>query len=121
MGIANRTGGYDEAIVTFLEPLTGACGAVLAAIQADVQQLAVETELRETVGRLNAAERHAHLGSWEADLATGDMIASDEALDIFGQPPGAKVTRNMFFDALLDEDRDQVKTTVEFDHRERAA
>ena len=113
MGIANRAGGYNEEIVTFLEPLTGACGAVLAAIQADVQQLAVEAELRETVARLNAAERHAHLGSWEANLATGQMIASDEALDIFGQPPGSNVTRNMFFDALLEEDRDQVKTTVE--------
>jgi PAS domain S-box-containing protein len=113
MGIANRAGGYDEAIVTFLEPLTGACGAVIAAIQADAQQAAVEAELRATVGRLNAAERHAHLGSWEADVATGEMIISDEALDIFGQPPGAKVTRSLFFDSLLDEDREQIMATVE--------
>jgi PAS domain S-box-containing protein len=113
MGIANRVGGYDEAIVGFLEPLTGACGAVIAAIQADMQQAAVEVELRQIVGRLNAAERHAHLGSWEADVATGEMIASDEALDIFGQPSGVKVTRNMFFDALLEEDREQIKALVE--------
>jgi PAS domain S-box-containing protein len=113
MGIANRPGGYDEKIVAFLEPLTGACGAVLAAIQADAQQAAVEAELRATVERLNAAERHAHLGSWEADLATGDMIASDETLEIFGQPEGAPVSRKMFFDALLEEDREQIKATVE--------
>jgi PAS domain S-box-containing protein len=113
MGIANRAGGYDDAMVAFLEPLTGACGAVLAAIQADTQQAVVEAELRATVGRLNAAERHAHLGSWEADIATGEMIASDEALDIFGQPPGTKVTRNMFFDALLEEDREQINTAIE--------
>jgi len=112
MGIANRPGGYDEAIVTFLEPLTGACGAVIAAIQADAQQAIVEAELRATVGRLNAAERHAQLGSWEVDVATGDMIASDEALDIFGQPSGSRVTRNMFFDALLEEDREQIKVMV---------
>jgi PAS domain S-box-containing protein len=113
MGVANRDGGYDEAIVSFLEPLTGACGAVLAAIQADAQQATVEAELRATVGRLNAAERHAHLGSWEADVATGEMIASDEALDVFGQPPGSQVTRKMFFDALLEEDREQIEATVE--------
>ena len=113
MGVANRAGGYDEAIVTFLEPLTGACGAVIAAIQADVQQAVVETELRATVERLNAAERHAHLGSWEVDLSTGAMIASDEALNIFGHPPGASVTRRMFFNALLDEDREQVKASID--------
>ena len=113
MGVANRPGGYDETIVGFLEPLTGACGSVIAAVQADAQQAAVEAELRATVGRLNAAERHAHLGSWEADLATDEMIASDEALDIFGQPADTPVTRQMFFDALLEEDREQIKATVE--------
>jgi PAS domain S-box-containing protein len=113
MGVANCPGGYDEAIVSFLEPLTNACGSVIAAIQADAQQAAAEAELRATVGRLNAAERHAHLGSWEADLATDEMIASDEALDIFGQPAGARVTRRMFFDALLEEDREQIKATVD--------
>ena len=113
MGVANRPGGYDEAIVSFLEPLTNACGSVIAAIQADAQQAAVEAELRATVGRLNAAERHAHLGSWEADIATDEMIASDEALDIFGHPPGVRVTRRMFFDALLEEDRQQIKATVD--------
>ncbi|HJR22043.1 MAG TPA: PAS domain-containing protein, partial [Dongiaceae bacterium] len=113
MGVANRPGGYDEAIVRFLEPLTNTCGSVIAAIQADAQQAAVEAELRATVGRLNAAERHAHLGSWEADIATDEMIASDEALDIFGHPPGVGVTRKMFFDALLEEDRQQIKATVD--------
>ncbi len=113
MGVANRPGGYDEAIVRFLEPLTNSCGAVIAAIQADAQQAAVEAELRATVERLNAAERHAHLGSWEADVATDEMIASDEALDIFGQPPGVRVTRKMFFDALLEEDREQIKATID--------
>ena len=96
MGVANRPGGYDAEIVEFLEPLSGACGAVVGAIQADFQQAAAEAELRETIERLNSAERHAHLGSWEADLATGDVIASDEAMDIFGHPPGAKVTRDVF-------------------------
>ena len=113
MGVANRAGGYDETIVSFLEPLAGACGAVIAAIRADAQQASAEAELRATVGRLNAAERHARLGSWEVDVATGDMIASEEALDIFGHPPGARVTRKMFFDALLDEDREQIKATVD--------
>lgn len=112
-GVANRPGGYNDAIVAFLEPLTGACGAVMAAIQADIERTAVEAELRATVERLNAAERNAHLGSWEADVATGEMVASDEALDIFGQAPGTPITRNMFYDALLAEDREQVKATVE--------
>ena len=113
MGVANRPGGYDDAIVAFLEPLTGACGAVIGAIRADAQQAAVESELRATVGRLKAAERHAHLGSWEVDLSTDEMFASDEALDIFGHPLDRPVTRNMFFSSLLDEDREQITAMVE--------
>ena len=113
MGVANREGGYGEDIVGLLEPLTGACGAVIAAIQADMQQAAAEAQLRETIGRLNAAEQHAHLGSWEADLATGEMIASNEALDIFGQPVGRKLTRDMFFASLEEEDRQRVTATVD--------
>jgi PAS domain S-box-containing protein len=113
MGVANRRGGYDEVIVSALEPLNNACGSVIAAIKADAQQVSVEAELRAIVGRLNGAERHAHLGSWEVDVATDEMIASDEALDIFGQPAGAPVTRKMFLDALLEEDRDQIKATVD--------
>ncbi|HEY1382137.1 MAG TPA: PAS domain-containing protein [Dongiaceae bacterium] len=113
MGVANREGGYSEEIVTFLEPLAGACGSVIAAIQADMQQAAAEVQLRKTVARLNDAERHAHLGSWEANLATGEMIASDEALDIFGQRADVKLTRDMFFATLLDEDREHVKATLE--------
>jgi PAS domain S-box-containing protein len=113
MGVANRRGGYDEVIVSALEPLNNACGSVIAAIQADAQQVSVEAELRAIVGRLNGAERHAHVGSWEVDVATDEMIASDEALDIFGQPAGAPVTRKMFLDALLEEDRDQIKATVD--------
>ncbi|HSE74907.1 MAG TPA: PAS domain-containing protein [Dongiaceae bacterium] len=113
MGVANRPGGYDEAIVTFLEPLAGACGSVIAAIRADAQQASAESELRETVNRLNAAERHAHLGSWEADLATGEMIVSDAMLAIFAQPSGTRLTRDAFFASLAEGDRERVRTAVE--------
>ncbi|HET6619746.1 MAG TPA: PAS domain-containing protein [Dongiaceae bacterium] len=113
MGVANRPGGYDEAIVAFLEPLAGACGSVIAAIRADAQQAGVEAALRETVNRLNAAERHAHLGSWEADLASGEMIVSDAMLAIFAQPPGTRLTREVFFASLAEEDRERVRTAVE--------
>jgi PAS domain S-box-containing protein len=121
MGIANRPGGYDDEIVEFLEPLSGACGAVIGAIQADSQQAGAETELRETIARLNSAERHAHLGSWEADLATGDVIASDEAMDIFGHPLGTKVSRDMFLGALLESDRTRVLAEIESHHTHGAS
>jgi PAS domain S-box-containing protein len=113
MGVANREGGYDDTIVQFLEPLTGACGAVIAAIQADAQQAAVEDELRQTVSRLNAAERHAHLGSWEADISTGELIMSDEMLEIFGQPSDTVLTLDAFFAILADDDRERVRITTE--------
>jgi PAS domain S-box-containing protein len=71
LGLANRPGGYDQAVVDFLEPFAGACGAVLAAIQADAEQARVGAELRLTDERLQTTLESTGVGPWEWDLLTG--------------------------------------------------
>jgi two-component system, cell cycle sensor histidine kinase and response regulator CckA len=47
-------------------------------------RLAAEQQLRESEARLLRAQKVAHAGSWEVDLATGSLWASEEAFRIYG-------------------------------------
>ncbi len=50
----------------------------------------IQQELRESERRLKEAERIAHVGYWDRDLAAGRINLSDEAYRIFGLPPEAR-------------------------------
>jgi diguanylate cyclase (GGDEF)-like protein/PAS domain S-box-containing protein len=70
---------------------------------------AVEAE-RE---RLAEAQRIAHLGSWEQDLATGEVTWSDELCRLLGFQPGEVVpTLDLFLDVVHPDDRDSVTSTI---------
>ncbi|WP_414753493.1 PAS domain S-box protein [Anabaena sp. CCY 9910] len=51
------------------------------------QQKQIEAQLRKNTSTLAAAQRIAHLGSWELDLSTHNLIWSQEVFRIFGRPP----------------------------------
>jgi len=87
IGLANRPGGYDEKIVDFLEPLTGACGAVMAAIQADSEQLRVTQELRRSDERLQLTLESTGVGPWAWDLRTSSFHVDATMLRRLGYEP----------------------------------
>jgi PAS domain S-box-containing protein len=47
-----------------------------------------EEKLKRSEARLAEAQRVAHVGSWEWDVATNEMIWSDEQCRLFGYPAG---------------------------------
>ncbi len=53
------------------------------------KRLAAEDALRRSERNLAEAQRVAHIGSWEWDLATGAALRSDELHRIYGVEPGA--------------------------------
>ncbi|MDD5296436.1 MAG: PAS domain S-box protein [Rhodocyclaceae bacterium] len=59
-----------------------------------------EQALREAAENLARAQAIAHLGSWRLNLATDELIWSDETARIFGLPPDMAVTRH-FWDPFL--------------------
>src|SRR5205085_621603 len=68
---------------------------------------------------LAAAQRIAHLGSWELDLKNSENVNanelrwSDETCRIFGyEPRQVPVTNELFFQAVHPEDRQRVATAV---------
>ncbi len=78
------------------------------------------TGLRRTEQRLAESERYleraqvlAHVGTWDADLATMTATFSDEMLRIFGRPPGGPaVTYSEFIAAIHPDDRPAVEQTI---------
>ena len=64
---------------------------------------------REVAAReaLDEAQRIAHLGSWQLDLATGQVEASDEMYRLYGLVPGAeRLTRQRLMALTHPDDRD---------------
>src|SRR5262249_13357854 len=56
-----------------------------------IERSQAEAALRDGDIRLNEAQRIAHIGSWERDIATGRCIASDELRRVFGLPVGQAI------------------------------
>jgi PAS domain S-box-containing protein len=62
-------------------------GLHLAIVRDVTEARAAQAELRRTAERLQEAEAVAHVGSWEWNLASGELMWSDEHYRIFGLSP----------------------------------
>jgi PAS domain S-box-containing protein len=62
VGLANRPGGYDDALVERLEPLFAAVGAIIGAVQLERQRRRAEAALRASEERYHTTFELAHVG-----------------------------------------------------------
>lgn len=77
---------------TALSPIRAASGEItgLVGVGRDITNLKqIKQALRQSQRNLLKAQRIAHLGSWEMELATGKSVWSDEFFRICGFEPGA--------------------------------
>ena len=65
----------------------GTCQDITERKQAEEERQALSRDLQESNARLEEAQRVAHVGYWEWDLDTGEVIWSDETYRIFGLKP----------------------------------
>ena len=69
-------------------------------------------ELGESERRLREAQRLAHMGNWELDLAGDSLFWSEEIYRIFGvEPEGFEATYEAFLDRVHPDDRARVEET----------
>jgi PAS domain S-box-containing protein len=118
IGVANRPAGYDDAVVAFLEPLTGACGTVIGAIQADVQQAAIDAELRASQQRLDLALDSTGISLWDWNLPSGEYKFDPRMLERMGYAPGEVALSTDAWDALIHRDDLAGLLASIADHRE---
>jgi PAS domain S-box-containing protein len=72
-----------------------------------------EEALRESEAKLEEAQRIAHVGYWERDLATNLVTWSDEGSRIFGLAPGeSRVAFTRYQELIHPEDRQRVVAAV---------
>ena len=70
--------------------------------------------LHEQTRHLEVAQALAHLGSWNWDIASGEMEWSDELYRIFGYEPRARaITFDSFVSAVLPDDHDRVLVSID--------
>lgn len=85
-----RKDGSSFPVSLSVKPLFNLAGQMIGGvgIAKDItQQKQLEAQLRKNSANLSAAQRIAHLGSWELDLPTDNLIWSAEVFRIFGRNP----------------------------------
>lgn len=88
----------------------------------------VEGKAAAMARQLEAAQAITHVGSWEWDIAQGEVTWSDELYRIYGLTPGEKpITLDVYLNVLVPEDRERIRGEIEaaiarggrFSYRER--
>ncbi|MFB2973847.1 PAS domain S-box protein [Aerosakkonema sp. BLCC-F183] len=75
--------------IKFLEDSQGKTIGFLGIAKDITQQKQIEAQLRQNAVHLATAQRIAHLGSWETDLQTQEIVWSEEVFRIFGRDPAS--------------------------------
>ncbi|MBD2365051.1 PAS domain S-box protein [Anabaena minutissima FACHB-250] len=73
-----------------VKPLCNSAGEIIGGVgitQDITHQKQIEAQLSKNAANLAAAQRIAHLGSWEMNLQTQEVIWSEEVFYIFGRNP----------------------------------
>jgi PAS domain S-box-containing protein len=85
-------------------------------------RVTMERELRHSRGRLAEAERIAQTGSWELDVASGQVSWSDGLFDLYALSPGEFVpTASATLERVYPDDRERVDNHIRQALRERSS
>jgi two-component system cell cycle sensor histidine kinase/response regulator CckA len=119
-----REDGEVRFVRSIVEGITNGQGITvrIAGATQDITELVKARELlRESGERLKNAERLAHVGHWDWDLKTNQVIWSEECFRIFGQPREHQPTYESFLRAVLPQDRERVEEGIKHRLTERSA
>lgn len=95
---------YDE---------SGRCTGMRGVIQDITEQRRAEQTLRDTAERLVMAQRAARAGTWEWDIATGQVTWTEEYFRLMGLDPQVDhPSHELFLQTILPEDRQRIESEL---------
>ncbi len=111
-----RPDGTERVVVEWGEMITDSDGEptrILGTCQDITERKSIERALRASDERLALATQSAGLGSWDSDLATGQITWSPRQQELFGFAPGEfGGTIESLFDRVHPEDRDGLEQAI---------
>ncbi|MGQ3684578.1 MAG: diguanylate cyclase domain-containing protein [Candidatus Loosdrechtia sp.] len=110
---AMKAGAHDYVMKDKLIRLIPAIERELKEAEERRKRKQAEEALRKSEASLANAQRIAHLGNWERNIAENTLFWSDEIFRIFGLIPRSCIsTYEVFFDSIHPDDREYVKQSV---------
>ena len=101
-----------EVNVTYMT--LGGMNYMVAVVRDITKRKEADAALREREKQLSESQRIAHVGSWEHNLTTGEVVWSDELFRIMGLDPRKDPGDfRMFFDMIHPEDRPVLKNAID--------
>ena len=104
---------WGELTLTLLRDADGAPVCFLAEVVDATERRRAEELLRDREAKLAEAQRVAHVGSWEYDIASNSSTWSDEMYRIFGvDPQGFHASRENAFERFHPEDLPRIAPII---------
>jgi PAS domain S-box-containing protein len=113
VGVANRPGGYDAALIDALQPLLTTCAALTWAARSEAARRQAEQALRQSQARWEFALESAGDGVWDWDLEHDCVECSPHGLALLGYRHGDIGPRMADWVALVHpDDRDACRAAL---------
>jgi PAS domain S-box-containing protein len=105
----------ETEIVEILEGMLGGVAVSLLVLGAVLEErLRAERQAAEALAGFDEAQKIAHVGSWEWEIAADRATWSDQLFRIYGlEPQSVEVTFESFLERVHPEDREFVRETVQ--------
>jgi two-component system cell cycle sensor histidine kinase/response regulator CckA len=119
-----RSDGEMRFVRSIVEAVRNEQGVIVrhaGATQDITEQVKARELLRESEERLKNAERLAHVGHWDWDFKSNQVVWSEECFRIFGQPRDYTPTYEAFLQAVAPQDRQRVQERISHRFAERSA
>ncbi|MBL9186662.1 MAG: PAS domain S-box protein [Opitutaceae bacterium] len=107
-------GAHSRTVRQFNGPDADFMQAVATLLAVVIERLAVQQVLTESEARMREAQRIAHLGNWELDIAKNELSWSEEIFRIFGvEPSRFAATYDAFLALVHPDDRAAMQAAQE--------